>query len=144
MVEFSALAGRLREEVLKDDILAAKIDEFVIGRVARFGLGSAPDRERSYERDYLLSELCMSVFCTEVLGFCNEVWERPPAADIPDPLKILYKDRPELVVRATGRPVARALHFLYPNVHSEVSPVHEGLSPKVSCWSQASLMNPQQ
>jgi hypothetical protein len=123
--EFSALADRLRRELLEDDMLASEIDEFVTGRVTRFGLGGAPERARDYEREYLLSEVCMSVFCTEMLGFSNEVWERPPAADIPDPLKLIYNVRPELVARVTGRPVARALHFLYPDVHKEVSPVHE-------------------
>jgi hypothetical protein len=130
--EFSAFASRLRQDVLEDDMLAGKIDEFVIRRVTRFGLGSAPERERNYEREYLLSEVCMSVFCTEVLGFCNEVWERPPAADIPDPLKLLYRDRPELVARVTGRPVGRVLRFLYSDIDKEVVRKHEGLLPNVS------------
>lgn len=81
--QFSGFANRLRQAVLNDNVLSCKIDEFVIRRVTRFGLGAAPERERDYEREYIISELCMSIFCTEVLGFSNEVWERPPAADIP-------------------------------------------------------------
>jgi tRNA-dependent cyclodipeptide synthase len=121
--EFSALAGRLRQEILDDELLAGEIDEFVTRRVTRYGLGSAPEQERDYEREYLLSEVCMSVYCTEVLGFCSEVWERPPAAAVPDPLKLLYRHRPELVERVTGRPVARVLRFLYPAMHHEVGHV---------------------
>jgi tRNA-dependent cyclodipeptide synthase len=111
--EFSEFASRLRGAVLTDDFLAPAIEEFIDRRVKRFGLGSDPYREREYERDYLLSEVCMSVYCTEVLGFCNEVWERPPPLDIPDPLKLLYEHRPELVTRVTTRPAVRTLHFLY-------------------------------
>jgi|SoiMethySBSTD1v2_1073268.scaffolds.fasta_scaffold01362_18 hypothetical protein len=111
--QFCTFSDRLRGQILTDHRLAGEIEEFVERRVARFGLGSLPERERAYEREYLLSEVCMSVFCTEVLGFSNEVWERPPAANVPDPLKLLYENRAELVTRVTGRPVARRLHFLY-------------------------------
>jgi tRNA-dependent cyclodipeptide synthase len=111
--EFFEFASRLRQAVLADDFLAQAIEDFIDRRVKRFGAGSDPDREREYERDYLLSEVCMSVYCTEVLGFCNEVWERPPPPDIPDPLRLLYQHRPELVTRITTRPAVRTLHFLY-------------------------------
>ena len=111
--QFAEFAQRLRSEVLADFVLSAAIEEFVDRRVKRFGLGSAPDRERDYEREYLLSEVCMSVFCTEVLGFSTEVWECPPAPDVPDPLKLLYSGRVDLVGRVTARPAARVLNFLY-------------------------------
>jgi hypothetical protein len=121
--EFGAFAQLLRDLVLADHMLSAAIEEFVDRRVKRFGLGNAPDRERDYEREYLLSEVCMSVFCTEVLGFCTEVWERPPACDMPDPLKLLYDHRPQLVERATGRSVTRVLRFLYSDGHQDGSPI---------------------
>lgn len=111
--QFAEFAQRLRSEVLANSVLGAAIEEFVDRRVKRFGLGSAPDRERDYEREYLLSEVCMSVFCTEVLGFSTEVWECPPAPDVPDPLKLLYSGRVDLVGRVTARPAARVLNFLY-------------------------------
>jgi len=107
-------AAQLRQVVSADAFLARAIEEFIDRRVKRFGAGSDPDWEHEHERDYLLSEVCMSVYCREVLGFCNEVWERPPAPEIPDPLKLLYAHRPELVTRVTGRPVVRKLHFLFP------------------------------
>jgi hypothetical protein len=122
--EFSEFASRLRGAVLTDVFLAQAIEEFIDRRVKRFGLGSDPDREREYERDYLLSEVCMSVYCTEILGFCNEVWERPPAPDIPDPLKLLYEHRPQLVTRVTTRPAVRTLHFLYTEGHRSADHMH--------------------
>lgn len=111
--EFGEFALQLRQAVSADAFLAGAIEEFIDRRVKRFGSGSEPGREREHERDYLLSEVCMSVYCTEVLGLCNEVWERPPAPNIPDPLKLLYAHRPELVTEVTGRPAVRKLHFLY-------------------------------
>jgi hypothetical protein len=116
--QFLAFAQCLRGSVLADQMLSGTIEEFVERRVRRFGLGNSPDRERQYEREYLLSEVCMSVFCTEVLGFWIEVWERPPA-EMPDPLRLLYDSRPQLVERATGRSVTRILRFLNSEGHKE-------------------------
>ncbi|MEZ5786328.1 MAG: hypothetical protein R3D62_07610 [Xanthobacteraceae bacterium] len=113
--EFSEFAKRLRSEVLADDMLSPAIEEFVRGRVERFGLGAAPEHEHEHEREYILSEVCMSVYCTEVLSFRTEVWERPPASDAPDPLNLLYRTRTALVERVTGHPVKRVLDFLYPD-----------------------------
>lgn len=114
--EFGEFAPRLRQAVSADAFLAGVIEEFIDRRVKRFGSGSEPEREREHERDYLLSEVCMSVYCTEVLGLRNEVWGRPPAPEIPDPLKLLYAHRSDLVTRVTGRPTVRKLHFLYSEV----------------------------
>ncbi len=109
--QFESFAIKLREALLSDARMAPAIEEFVETRVGRFGLGGDPARERDHERDYLLSEVCMSVYCTEVLGYATEVWERPPAGRA-DPLKSLYGDCPELIEKVTGLPVRRALEFL--------------------------------
>jgi len=114
--DFPDFASALRTAVLADATMAAAMDEFVDRRIARFGLGSDRGKERGYEREYLLSEVCMSVYCTEMLGFFNEIWERPPHPDVPDPLKLLYDRRRNIVSSVTGRPAARALSFLYKTV----------------------------
>jgi tRNA-dependent cyclodipeptide synthase len=124
--QFAEFAPHLRQEILADHLLARAIEEFVERRVSRFGLGSAPEQEREYEREYLLSEVCMSVFCTEILGFSHEVWERPPAPDVPDPLKLLYNERADLVSRVAGRPATRVLRFLYSDAPKQEAPVYEG------------------
>ncbi|UPT87451.1 hypothetical protein HAP41_0000046260 [Bradyrhizobium barranii subsp. apii] len=113
--QYSDFARRLQDAILSDELLSQTIEAFVRQRVGRYGLGASPERERNYEREYLLSEVCMSVFCTEVLGFWNEIWERPPAADIPDPLKLLYDKRRELITQLTGHPAMRVLTFLFPD-----------------------------
>lgn len=111
--EFGKFAQRLHEEFLAERHLARALEEAVSRRVERFGLGAHPDRERVHEQDYLISEVCMSVYCTELLGYATEVWERPPSNNVPDLLKLLYRDRPETVAKATGRPPKRRLEFLF-------------------------------
>ncbi len=116
---YPEFAQRLQGAVLADRRLTGAIDEFVARRVERFGLGSEPDRECDYEREYLLSELTMSVYCTEMLRFCVEVWERPPAAGSPDPLKVLYEHGRELIRTVAGHAPARELRFLYDEVSGD-------------------------
>jgi hypothetical protein len=109
---FTDFAKRMRDKFLAEKSLSTSLDEFVSRRVKRFGLGF-PERERNHEQEYLLSEVCMSVYCTEVLGYRVEIWERPPAPDVPDPLKLLYDSCPDLVANVTGHSVTRVLAFLY-------------------------------
>ena len=111
--EYREFASRLTPEVMNNDELAYYINSFVESRVERFGLGASPAKERAYELEYLLSEICMSVFCTEMLGYAREIWERPPPEGSPDPLRILYENHRELVPRVTGRPVRRVLEFVF-------------------------------
>lgn len=111
--EYLDFTKRLQRAVLSDEMLSDAIEAFVERRITRYGLGAFPDKERGYEREYLLSEVSMSVFCTENLGFSTEVWERPPQADAPDPLKLLYRERRQIVSEVTGRPATRVLTFLF-------------------------------
>lgn len=113
--EFADFSLRLRKLISADGVFARAIEEFATQRVKRFGLGAKPEREQEFEREYLLSEVCMSVYCTEILGYWIEVWERPPAPDQPDPLKLLYTDRIDLLEQAVGRPAVRILEFLFPD-----------------------------
>jgi hypothetical protein len=55
----------------------------------------------------------MSMFCTEVLGFSDEIWEKPVSPGVPDPLGLIYSDHRDLVARTTGRPATRTLRFLH-------------------------------
>jgi hypothetical protein len=93
--------------------LVSSLEAFVKLRVNRFGMGSDHAKEAAFEREYLLSEVAMSMFCTEVLGFSDEIWEKPVAQGAPDPLALIYSDHRDLVARTTGHAAARTLHFLY-------------------------------
>jgi hypothetical protein len=111
--EFKEVAGRMRGECLADELLSTTLEEFVRHWVVRLGVGRGLEKGRSAEWEYLLSEVCMSVFCTENLGYWLEIWERPPAANCPDPIRLIYETRPQVVIRATGHQPRRILQFLY-------------------------------
>jgi tRNA-dependent cyclodipeptide synthase len=128
--QYSDFAQRLQHAILSDQLLTETIQAFVERRVGRYGLGASPEREQGYELEYLLSEVSMSVFCTEMLGFPDEVWERPPPADVPDPLKWLYGKRHELVTRLTGRPATRVLTFLFPDASNGAKETNEERHPE--------------
>lgn len=111
--QYTEFTEKFLEAILGDSEMFSCIVNFVERRVERFGLGASSTKERAYEQEYLLSEICMSVFCTEVLGYAKEIWERPPPKDVPDPLKALYQNHRDLVTKVTGRPVKRALEFVF-------------------------------
>jgi hypothetical protein len=116
--EFTAFSERMRHAILCNEMLSSSLEKGVTGRVRRFGLGACEKEERHFEREYLLSEVCMSVYCTEILDYPCEIWERPPLPELPDPLKLLYRHFPEVVVEVTGHSPRRALSFLFEG-HSE-------------------------
>lgn len=128
--EYSEFARRLQKAALADELLAETIQVFVERRVGRFGLGASLEREQRYEREYLLSEVSMSVFCTELLGFSHEIWERPPRADVPDPLKLLYSERPELITHLTGHAATRVLTFLFPDAQDDAKEISDSGGPE--------------
>jgi hypothetical protein len=103
----------LRAELSSNAAFVSSLEAFVKRRVDRFGLGSDHDKEAEFEREYLLSEVSMSMFCTEVLGFSDEIWEKPVSPGVPDPLGLIYSDHRDLVARTTGRPATRTLRFLH-------------------------------
>lgn len=47
------------------------------------------------EYDYLFSEIAMSIYMTEFLGYTNEVWEKPQDLTLPDPINVLYSNEKE-------------------------------------------------
>jgi hypothetical protein len=110
---FKRFASGVRTELSANVALDSSLEAFVKLRVDRFGMGSDQTKEAEFEREYLLSEVSMSMYCTEVLGFSTEVWEKPVSQGVPDPLGLIYSDHRDLVARTTGHAAARRLHFLY-------------------------------
>lgn len=111
--DYMGFAKRLQVAIDGDPGMSDQIDRFVGNRIDRFGDKANPERAAEAEREYLLSEVTMSVYCTELLGYATEIWERPPARDIPDPLKVLYQQHVSLVANAIDRSAARRLDFFY-------------------------------
>lgn len=121
--QYTEFSRRLQHAILSDQMLAVAIQGFVERAVRRYDQGSLPERARDHEREYILSEASMRIFCTEVLGFSTEVWERPPQPDAPDPLTPIYAQRRELIGRLTGHDACRVLTFLFPDAQNEAKAV---------------------
>lgn len=64
---------------------------------------SVPHVDEVWERRYVLDEVAMTVFVTELLGYWREVWEVVPGEQAPDPIGFLYNRRPDLVSALTGK-----------------------------------------
>jgi hypothetical protein len=123
--DYIAFARNMRALAMGNGDVWAALQRFAQQRVAAHGAGVHPDRELTLEMDYLLSEICMSVFCTELLGYRCEVRERPLQPGIPDPVHLLYTHHRPLIAQATGRfPMRRMLH-LYAERPAELIP-HAG------------------
>lgn len=111
--EFSDLTARLWEILTIDPELQAQSMRFVEGRVERFGM-KKDDKEREWQTEYLLGEMAMSIYCTEVLGYANEVWERPLGPDEPDPIGAAYAHQSDSLLALLHKDaLERHLHFLY-------------------------------
>ena len=67
------------------------VSDFVSERICRFGL-SKSSREYAWEFDYIVSEIAMSVYCTEILSYTTEVWEKRVEDSGLDPIETLYED----------------------------------------------------
>lgn len=94
----------------------AVVDRFVRARIERFVRGDTGDRQYDAEKHYIFGEISMSVYCTEILDYRIEVWERPLQPAASDPLGVLYARHPEIVREACGKAkLDRRLKFLYPD-----------------------------
>jgi hypothetical protein len=111
--DYKTFSARMLNEIENSEAFSGHINKFVDTRINRFGSNATPDRSRDAEYEYIVSEVMMSVFCTEQFGYSTEIWERPIPKDAPDPLRILYADFPQLVEKVTGKPVERSLTFLF-------------------------------
>lgn len=106
------LEGRVRETADADAGLSAIIECFVEYNVERFGW-SRTANTRGLERAYLCSEITMTVYMCEFLGFGTHMWESSPSVSRPDPIAYLYDQRIHLVSDLIGRePAGRRLIIL--------------------------------
>ncbi len=113
--DFKAFSSRLTSACLACESFGATVDRFVRSRIDRYAQGEAGERQYNAETRYILGEISMSVYCTEILGYRSEIWEKPLAPDAPDPLGILYSRHPEIVLSVSGKErLDRRLEFLYP------------------------------
>ena len=111
---FTNFQSRLVKRCCANADFMTVVNRFVDERIERFGMGANRHRERHAEFQYIIGEISMSIYCTEILCYWNEIWERPLEAEAVDPLRFLYENHPEIVIVACDRPrTIRRLSFLY-------------------------------
>ncbi len=121
--DFGAFSARLLAACRAEAAFMAQVERFVEARILRFGQGVDPERERRAEFDYILGEISMSVYCTEVLLYWNEIWERPLEPGTLDPLGLLYQGFPQVVRAACGHDrTRRRLSFLFEEARPQSKP----------------------
>lgn len=112
---FKEFSTRITAACLACDSFKSIVDRFVQERIDRFASGEAGAQQFDAETNYIWGEISMSVYCTEILGYHTEVWEKPLEPDAPDPLGILYGYHPEIVRAVCDKQALdRRLQFLYP------------------------------
>ena len=111
---FAALEARLSENVTANPRLMQTMGRAVERRLALLSQPNGFESAYQAEFDAALGEIAMSLYCTEVLSYRTEIWERPLDADSIDPLGTVYRDHPDIVRAACQRSrTMRRLEFLY-------------------------------
>ena len=93
---FSILLQKIRS-LHREDVAFARLVASFVGRHNEILRRVLHPDAMGIELNYLLNEIAMSIFVTEVLGFNTEVWEAAPKRDMPDPLAFLYQNRSALL-----------------------------------------------
>lgn len=99
--KYIRLFDGLRRFVKQDKKLREIVDEFVALHVQKF-LWRIDQEALKWEERYLLEEIAMSIYVTEILGYPRELWETPPNPKFPDPIGYLYETRTDLIQMLVG------------------------------------------
>jgi tRNA-dependent cyclodipeptide synthase len=93
--------------------LADIVNEFVTSYMRKFYWRRVNEETAKWEKRYLLEEISMSIYVTEILGYPRELWENAPNPKFPDPIGYLYEKRPEIVqMLVEKKTLARQLEIL--------------------------------
>lgn len=61
------------------------------------------EKHSGYERNYLLNEVAMSLYVSEVMGYPIEIWENKPLSYVSDPITYLYTENRNLLKTLAGK-----------------------------------------
>lgn len=95
-------------------------DMFIIHNLTKM-TDRITQKKMELEREYLFSEIAMSIYLTEILGYENELWEKPLSEYLPDPLDILYNEEKEsLTYILTNKHSIRVQQYLSPIINKYI------------------------
>jgi len=101
--EFIAIKDIVNNEINSNNVFNNVVHEFILFNLRKFEVQEVLE-SRYFEHQYILEEIAMSIYATEILGYSTELWEKAPI-DSPDPIKFLYENSTEIVKRITNKTV---------------------------------------
>jgi hypothetical protein len=99
--EFIKIKEIVSNEIRINNSFKDVIHEFILFNLRKFDVQEDLE-SKYYEHQYILEEIAMSIFATEILGYSTELWEKAPT-NSPDPIKFLYENSPDIVKKITGK-----------------------------------------
>lgn len=99
---FKTIFQNVKNEIKTDSDLEIIVEQFIKYNLHKFGVNKNSE-SKIYERLYIHSEIAMSIFITEVLGYPTELWDKLPEINSPDPLKYLFENKRDVIKRITGK-----------------------------------------
>lgn len=99
---FASLFKNIARMVESDDETRQMLESFV-SRHNAILRRSLHENAETLERDYILNEIAMSIFMTEIEGYPAELWEAAPDPGLPDPLRFLYSHKASYLKQLTGK-----------------------------------------
>lgn len=117
--EFQAVQRVIDRLYSEHDGFRDIVSNFIEFNLSRFNVDE--DQEKHYyEMRYIIEEIAMSIYCTEVLGYHTELWEKE--TDSPDPIKFVYQYLPDKILQiSTAHVPKRQLIFLSPKYLEQYS-----------------------
>ena len=119
---FKRILTGVEDHLYKDSELEKQVIQFIITNIQKFN-GRVNLSNKKWERRYLLEEIAMSIYVTEIKGYWLEFWDSPPDPHCADPIGFLYKERPDIVKRLVGKnKLNRKLRLInFPSNETEIS-----------------------
>lgn len=100
--EYLYLKDKIIYEFDNNSNLKSHSEKFIEENLIRM-INRIDDDKKDLERDYLFSEIAMSIYLTEFCGFTDEIWEKKQLDSLQDPIEVLYQEEPEILKKIIGK-----------------------------------------
>ncbi len=88
--DYKILKSRIIDVFDSNPVLDHYSTAFILNNLKILTNNNITEYKKQLEHDYLFSEIAMSIYLTEYCGYTDEIWERAPKTNLPDPIDILY------------------------------------------------------
>lgn len=101
--DFLKIKNVVNTTINSHEEVKAVVHDFILFNLRKFDV-EADLESRYYENQYIVEEIAMSIYATEILDYSTELWEKSPV-DSPDPIKFLYDNSTDIVKHITNKSV---------------------------------------